>query len=549
MQVHYVGFLVTLIVFGTRVLALRLDVHGERKHSTQRISRRGPGVTSSDLNNTADVSYYVDLKLGGKPFQVLLDTGSSDLWVAGDVPNSKSTQFTSGVNYAVGGVHGPIKTTELQFVGHTIPDQAYLQITPDNENKDGDGILGLGPNSASNIFQDMNSNAGAAVLDRIFMQNTTTPNYITVLLGRSDDPTDLYSGSITIGEILEGFENVTNQPKLPVVDVPIDRRTDQHFQLLLDEDGLIGPDGNSIRLRTDVATTANKKQVTAVIDTGFSLPQLPRAASAAIYSRFHGAELVNIATIGQVWILPCSQEVNITFRFGGKNLPIHPLDATLVPETIGVTNIVNSRGQVSCIGTFQPMSYDTGFSPNYDMVLGMAFLRNVYLLMDYGDFILGTTEKDDPYIQFLSLTDPVEAHGDFVKMRLNGVDTTGESGLVDSKAPVSSRTVSYIVAAVVVVLILTCVGGFIIYKARRNRRRRPDFPAPEMTYGATAPPHVTSPPTIYLPQQPNYTIPHSPAYTPQHPIYSPPITNQFQGPPPTYNQHQPPYNYPTPHTS
>jgi hypothetical protein len=86
----------------------------------------------------------------------------------------------------------------------------------------------------------------------------------------------LYSGSITIGEILEGFEAIAKQPKLPVVDVPIDRRTDQHFQVLLDEDGLIGPDGKSIPLHTEVAATVNKKQATAVIDTGFSLPQLPK---------------------------------------------------------------------------------------------------------------------------------------------------------------------------------------------------------------------------------------------------------------------------------
>lgn len=63
-----------------------------------------------------------------------------------------------------------------------------------------------------------------------------------------------------------------------MVDVPIDRRTDQHFQVLLDEGGLIGPDGKSVVLHTDVVSTANKKQVTAVIDTGFSLPQIPKYA-------------------------------------------------------------------------------------------------------------------------------------------------------------------------------------------------------------------------------------------------------------------------------
>lgn len=44
----------------------------------------------------------------------------------------------------------------------------------------------------------------------------------------------------------------------------------------------------------------------------------------------------------------------------------------------------------------------------FDLCLNRVTVRNVYTLMDYGDFVLGTTEKDDPYIQFLSLTDPAE---------------------------------------------------------------------------------------------------------------------------------------------
>lgn len=129
------------------------------------------------------------------------------------------------------------------------------------------------------------------------------------------------------------------------------KRGDQHFQVLLDEDGLIGPDGKPISLNTDVSTAANKKQATVVIDTGFSLPQLPRSffkiffrpvvwissinrpAASAIYSGFHGAELYNIDTVGQVWIVPCMQEVNITFKFAGKRYSIHPLDATMYVAT------------------------------------------------------------------------------------------------------------------------------------------------------------------------------------------------------------------------
>lgn len=135
---------------------------------------------------------------------------------------------------------------------------------------------------------------GAAIVDRIFLQNRTTPNYLTVLLGRSagepvvhygwklrilnffPDPTDFYSGSLTIGEVLDGFEDVLVQPKIPVVDLEGYKKGDQHFQVLLDEDGLIGPDGEVIPLITDVSATSNKKQATVVIDTGFTLPQIPR---------------------------------------------------------------------------------------------------------------------------------------------------------------------------------------------------------------------------------------------------------------------------------
>jgi hypothetical protein len=128
---------------------------------------------------------------------------------------------------------------------------------------------------------------------------------------------------------LSGFEDIMNQPKLPVTIVAEQRQADQHFQVLLDEDGLIGPDGQPIPLHTNVNSTSNQNQATVVIDTGFSLPQLPMDAVEAIYNRFRGAELTTIDSVGQVWIVPCSQEVNITFKFAGQPYPIHPLDATL----------------------------------------------------------------------------------------------------------------------------------------------------------------------------------------------------------------------------
>ncbi len=90
------------------------------------------------------------------------------------------------------------------------------------------------------------------------------------------DPTDVFSGEISIGELLDGYSNVESEPKLEVTFVPTDEPTEQHFQILLDEDGIIGPDGKPIPITTEVKQTSNSKQATAILDTGFSLSQVPK---------------------------------------------------------------------------------------------------------------------------------------------------------------------------------------------------------------------------------------------------------------------------------
>jgi len=85
------------------------------------------------------------------------------------------------------------------------------------------GLIGLGPNKGSNVFSAVGSSAGAAVVDRIFRQNTSTPNFISVLLGRRDDPTDVFPGDITVGDVLDGYEKITSQEKLEVTEGGVQR--------------------------------------------------------------------------------------------------------------------------------------------------------------------------------------------------------------------------------------------------------------------------------------------------------------------------------------
>ena len=71
----------------------------------------------------------------------------------------------------------------------------------------------------------------------------------------------------------------------------------------------------------------------------------------AIYSGAKGAQLVNIsasASDGQVWVVDCDAEINVTFKIAGQSIPIHPLDVTRQVEGV--------NGDSFCYGTVRVAS-------------------------------------------------------------------------------------------------------------------------------------------------------------------------------------------------
>lgn len=89
------------------------------------------------------------------------------------------------------------------------------------------------------------------------------------------DPTTNFNGTITIGSVLPEYDQITTEPKIPVTLLSESDSRDQHFQVQLDENGIIGPDGKAIHLDSSVAGGEDNR-ATAVLDCGFSLPQIPR---------------------------------------------------------------------------------------------------------------------------------------------------------------------------------------------------------------------------------------------------------------------------------
>ena len=115
------------------------------------------------------------------------------------------------------------------------------------------------------------------------------------------------------------------------------------------------------------------------------------------------------------WRVPCDYEFSMTFVFSGVAVPNAPLDMTMVekPDRNGLPII--------CIATFREIAPDIADHTKigaFDLILGMAFLRNAYLLIDFGDFVDGQDSKiADPYIQLSPVTNMTDAHHDFVTVR------------------------------------------------------------------------------------------------------------------------------------
>lgn len=212
------------------------------------------------------------------------------------------------------------------------------------------------------------------------------------------------------------------------------------------------------------------------------------------------------------------------------------------------------------------------------MILGMAFceycyifalvviilisvaVRNVYLLIDYGDFVDGTTNKAPPYAQLLSLTDVAAAHLDFVQARLDGVDTTGmqvftanrpnSSPVVSNKGGSQTRKiVIYGVIAGSLILVFSAVTAFIIIKRRRrsHSNTRSNFSAGGngLSYDRTAYHSLQdAPPGEANHVQGYYTeVGHASMYDPYAETTRaqvvPTHEGDYSGPPPTYEDRDP----------
>ncbi|PPQ78252.1 hypothetical protein CVT25_011711 [Psilocybe cyanescens] len=346
--------------------------------------RRASSVGIPVTNQNHDASYYGTVTIGTPPqsFNVILDTGSSDLWVAdtecqecstttrecqqcdSTMPlfdASKSSSFASPagnavgsqvtISYGSGSVIGSLSTDSVTMGGFTIPSQTFLSVstlTPGLVDGAISGIMGLAFSSiasthATPFWQALGSDQLSAPELGFWLQRSNddevleTPGGVFTLGGRN---TSLFSGDVD-------FNNM-----------PTSQAT-----FWLQTLSAASVNGKSVTISADTAISA--------IDTGTTLIGGPRKDVAAIWAAVPGATSAGSDNPG-FFVFPCTTDVTVSLAFGGKTWPISTQDMNFGPVT--------PRSSM-CLGAIFDLSQGTNITPGPGTpgwIIGDTFLKNVY---------------------------------------------------------------------------------------------------------------------------------------------------------------------------
>ncbi|TFK24511.1 acid protease [Coprinopsis marcescibilis] len=367
------------------------------------------GHGDGDISTFMEGVYTATVQLGGQDYNVVLTTGSSDMWVDTAPAESETWDYPMTFLYEYSNgtltLEGTVASAPLQLGTYRVEEQAFLDV--DDKTHDFfklagvNGILGLGlDRSNSTIDMAVKEKEGAETTwGQSFIYNmfeTGIPKYITLNLERTEDLNEVSGGSITIGELPEHYEAIKDAPKIELYPP-----TSPRWTIVVDK---FEVGGETVRVHSHLG--AAHRAGVALVETDLATPggYLPTTLLDEVYGKIPGAaKWINPATNNTRWIVPCSHPLQLSYYVGEHEYPLHPLDLTRVWEE----RPADLQDYTVCVNT---ISGYNDVKPDHDISLGYSFLRNVHTLFDFGT-------NGNPYIQFYTERDWTKSQEEFALHR------------------------------------------------------------------------------------------------------------------------------------
>lgn len=332
--------------------------------------RKRQGTVQANLDNQQTL-YYINATLGTptQPFQLHIDTGSSDLWV--NVANSQYCQRSRGA-CAISGTYNANASSSYRYVNSAfnisyqdgsgaVGDYATDTLSTANVTLDGFQFgIGYRSSSAQGIL-GIGYAAEEVQVNRAHM--AAYPNLPQALVDSKNIAANAYSlwlndldastGSILFGGIdTEKFMGtLATVPIIPALGLY------QEFLIALTQ---IGQNGNVGSVVT--------RNIPVLLDSGSSLSYLPNDITQNIFNAY-GVTYDSQAQEGEVDCSLANQQGSIDFTFSGVTISVS------LSELVVNTGARTTTGQAACIFGIAP-------GGNSNFVLGDTFLRSAYVVYD-----------------------------------------------------------------------------------------------------------------------------------------------------------------------
>jgi len=310
------------------------------------------------INDYMDAQYFGIVSVGSPPqdFNVIFDTGSSNLWINNQRPGwfpwsakhpyydhaTSSTYKANGTTFAIrygsGPVSGFYSTDNVRVAGYEIPDYTFAEVN--NEKGLGiawvmakfDGILGMG-------LDDIATDGATTPLRALINSGQLTDSVFAFYLGTGGAVGELVLGGVDPEHYSGEFAYT------PVIQSVPGRWGYWAFEM---DDMQVG--GESV-------TSVRK----AIVDSGTSLIAAPTLDLARIVEKVGAKPLAPFPPLNREYVLPCdSAAPDLDIVIGGKKY-------TLTREQY----ILNQGGQ--CMLAILGMDIPAPAGPLY--ILGGVFIR------------------------------------------------------------------------------------------------------------------------------------------------------------------------------
>lgn len=353
--------------------ALEAKYHG----SSQRHAQRRATGTNYMIDQNADSSYFGSLAIGTPPvsYNVILDTGSADLWVAGDnctacgdvstFDPSSSSSFQNrtapfSITYGSGEAAGYLGQDVVQMAGFQVQNQVFAicdEVSSGLLTDPVSGLLGL-------AFQTIASSKAPPLWQTLAEEAWDSPVmafHMTRYLNASNVRTLERGGSFSMGFVNDSLYT----GDIDYVDLPVQGS----YWILPITD--ITVNNNSIN-------APSGQQAYAAIDTGTTLVGGPSGAIAEIFAQIPGSQ-PGTGDFQSYYTYPCDTQVTLELAFGGgRSWSISPADFELARLT-----------RDTCLGALFEIT-GGGSAPAW--IVGDTFLKNVYSVFRYSPASVGFAE-------------------------------------------------------------------------------------------------------------------------------------------------------------